>query len=91
MVKRDGRVLASKDFPKDEVEYQDFETFIQVSGWRSGDGAPSDSPSSALEKLNASRRLIRHNCRHRAFVEVLPCDCAYLCLHIRALTRAVVL
>ena len=31
MVKRDGRVIASKDFPKDEVVWQDFETFIQVS------------------------------------------------------------
>jgi len=29
-VKRDGRVLASKDFPKDVVDYHDFETFVQV-------------------------------------------------------------
>ena len=30
MVKRDGRVLASKDFPKDSVEYHLFDSFIQV-------------------------------------------------------------
>jgi hypothetical protein len=37
MVKRDGRVLASKDFPKDEVIWQDFEPFIQVSQCKTAD------------------------------------------------------
>ena len=30
LVKREGRILASKDFPQDPVEYNEYDTFIQV-------------------------------------------------------------
>jgi len=30
LVKREGRILSSKDFPHDPVDYHEYDTFVQV-------------------------------------------------------------